>query len=136
MDLLFERRRDMKLTKRDAVTFFRRMWKAMKKELGNNPSPDARIRFKKRWCQDRNEKLLHDCYLCEYAKGRHNDNPFEDYCVDCPIDWGNGRNCRALTKNNKGEAGSFYLMSPLDDILALPYKNEKGGKRNERRTHN
>lgn len=102
----------MKLNRTLAVALHRAMWTDMQTELGDNPSPEHRAKFKLAWIKEHfpNECIMHNCFLCEYAfKG---DNPS---CSACPIRWPGGH-C--------GGSNFSYRTAPISDILALPEKGE------------
>lgn len=93
------------LTREKALQKHREMWTAMQKELGDNPSFIARVRFKIKWCVEHGDIDIDcHCYLCEYTE----EHGLE--CNECPIDWGDG--C--------GKGKTNYGHSPISEILALP----------------
>ena len=100
-------------SKQGAVEAFRRQWSDMKKDLGNDPKPYARTRYKARWCEEHFEEYgvipENYCYLCEYVSlVRPGGN-----CSDvCPINWGEGMGCVDFK----------YSLKPIDQILSLPAK--------------
>lgn len=89
----------------------------MQKELGDDPSCNARNKFKTDWIQRMfpDEYIANHCFLCEYAG--------TDGCSKCPIDWGNVQvdKWRAQCTGDNTD----YLTSPISEILALPEKDEK-----------
>ena len=105
----------MHLSKEMALILHRMMWSDMQKELGDNPSGDARNRFKSEWIQKMfpDEYISNHCFLCEYAGA--------DGCSKCPIDWGN-------VQVGRYDVGCFgdntsYVSSPISEILALPERD-------------
>ena len=105
----------MHLSKEMALILHRMMWSDMQKELGDNPSRDARNKFKTDWIQKMfpDEYISNHCFLCEYAG--------IDGCSKCPIDWGNVKISKWVTMCS-GDNTS-YLSSPISEILALPEKD-------------
>lgn len=110
----------MYLTKEKALEEHRKMWKAMKEELGDCPDWDARCDFKADWCR-RNfkyEDIEADCFLCEYARRMFHDGGDcgATKCDYCPIDW--KAKTRGVYYCYEG-GGVNYRFSPIDDILNL-----------------
>ena len=105
----------MNLSKEMALILHRMMWSDMQKELGDNPSGDARNKFKTDWIQRMfpDEYISNHCFLCEYAG--------TDGCSKCPIDWGNVQVSKWLA-HCAGD-NTNYLTSPISEILALPEKD-------------
>lgn len=110
----------MNLSKEMALILHRMMWSDMQKELGDNPSRDARNKFKTDWIQRMfpDEYISNHCFLCEYAGTAG--------CSKCPIDWGNERVSPWLAKCTGDNTD--YLTSPISEILALPEKGKEGAK--------
>lgn len=105
----------MKLTRREAIDYQRKMWTDMQKGLGDNPSFIHKITFEEKWLQEHfpNDTIETNCFLCEYAKNVDPDANLK--CKDvCPIDW----------KGSKGdnELCAKYYDSPISVILVLPEK--------------
>lgn len=105
----------MHLSKEMALILHRMMWSDMQKELGDNPSPDMRNKFKTDWIHRMfpGEYISNHCFLCEYAG--------TDGCSKCPIDWGNVEISKWFAHcvgNN-----TSYLSTPISEILALPEKD-------------
>jgi len=95
----------MNLSKEEALRLHREMWSDMQKELGDCPSGEKRIAFKKHWCESHGYNVRYNCFLCEY-----------NYQVsifscrnNCPIKWPNGT-CYT---------GCYYYLAPISEILAL-----------------
>lgn len=116
----------MYLTKEKALEEHRKMWKAMKEELGDCPDWGARYDFKDDWCK-RNfkyEDIEANCFLCEYARNSGID------CSKCPIDWSSlalkpyGEDIATCCDTYKGGNGKIYCSAPISDILNLPNNNE------------
>ena len=105
----------MNLSKEMALRLHRMLWSDMQKKLGDNPSGDARNRFKTDWIQKMfpDEYIRNHCFLCEYAGN--------DGCSKCPIDWGNKHDNPFLALCNGNNTD--YLLSPISEILALPEKD-------------
>ena len=105
----------MKLTKEEAVKLHRQMWGDMKAELGDNPSDEFRLKFKKDWCRRHfpNDAILNNCFLCEYIAGLNScdgDSTQIADCDMCPIVWPN-ETCYCI---------GYYYKAPISEILALP----------------
>lgn len=111
----------MYLTKEKALEEHRKMWKAMKEELGNCPDWGARYDFKDDWCK-RNfkyEDIEANCFLCEYARNKFNDEGYgvTNMCDYCPVDWEGVKTSSGCYCYSGG--GVNYRFSPIDDILNL-----------------
>ena len=113
------------LTRERAIELHRQMWADMQKRLGDNPDHFERVKFKKEWCDEHfpNDKILNDCFLCEYVKSAISDeNLFSIVCKDCcPIQWVNG-SCILGEK--------YYGNMPISELLALPERVYKVYKSN------
>jgi len=112
------------LTREEALRKHREMWTAMQKELGDNPSPGARVRFKCEWCEERGEEIEYSCYLCQYDKEQFEDI-WPGHCGDrCLVDWGTvydgDYRCVGCC-----EGKTQYGRSPISEILALPEREVK-----------
>lgn len=107
----------MNLSKEMALILHRMMWSDMQKELGDDPSCNARNRFKTDWIQRMfpDEYITNHCFLCEYAG--------TDGCSKCPIDWGNVQVSKGLAQCTGDNTD--YLTSPISEILALPEKGKE-----------
>lgn len=107
----------MKMSEEMAVRLHRMMWSDMQKELGDRPSGNDRLKFKREWVE-RNfpgEHIANDCWLCEYASSVV-DRGGDPYCMHCPIKW---PNCHCNT------IGFSYAKKPISEILAVPAKSDK-----------
>lgn len=104
----------MKLTRKEALEFHRRMWTDMQNELGDTPSEHDREHFKREWCAKHfpNDEVDSYCFLCAY------DDQFGEDCLHCPIDWSNGENDHWGCLY--GEIR--YDLSSISAILALPVR--------------
>lgn len=100
----------MKLSKEEALRLHRKMWSDMQKELGDCPSDEKRVAFKKHWCESHGYNVSHNCFLCEYDYqiGTKDCLSFSG-CRNCPIKWPNGT-CYT---------GYYYYFAPISEILAL-----------------
>lgn len=111
----------MYLTKEKALEEHRKMWKAMKEELGNCPDWGARSDFKDDWCKQNfeYEDIVASCFLCEYARNKFNggDCGVTNMCDYCPVDW-KGVKTRVNYYCCSG-GGVDYRFSSIDDILNL-----------------
>jgi len=109
----------MDLTREQALKLHREMWGDMQKKLGDNPPKHYRYFFKEQWCEEHfpNEKILSDCFLCEYVRQI---SPLSLRCRNCPIKWGNVEtkfNCQGLSV---GGDNADYRYDSISKILALP----------------
>ena len=109
----------MDLTREQALKLHREMWGDMQKVLGDNPPRYYRYLFKEQWCEEHfpNEKILSDCFLCEYVRQI---SPLSLRCRNCPIKWGNVEtkfNCQGLSV---GGNNADYRYDSISKILALP----------------
>ena len=109
-----------KLTKKEAIDLFRKLWTDMQTELGDCPDFVDRRLFKSEWCKKNfpDEIVLSNCPLCEYAYGKYQENEYKgSSCRFCPIKW-------PIPDVNVAPCcqGSemHYLLSPISKILALP----------------
>ncbi len=103
----------MKLTKEQALFYHRQMWTNMQCDLGDTPSGDQRIDYKRKWCLVHfpHEQIENNCFLCEYDKTfGHNS------CKSCPIRWAYEDDCTVCYCTNYG----YYYRAPISEILALP----------------
>ena len=103
-----------KLTKREAIDLHKEMWNFIVKNSEEKDSDslefsDERADLKTKFIQIAlsGEKVLNDCFACEYANQQlqkyYKKNPSEfdvdgNYCKYCPIDW-----CRFCTKKNRDQ---------------------------------
>ena len=108
------------LTMERAIELHRQMWADMQRRLGDNPEHFERVKFKKEWCDEHfpNDKILNDCFLCEYVKSAISDENLSSIdCEDCcPIQWANGT-CLQGKKN--------YSNMPISELLALPERSDE-----------
>ena len=106
----------MKLSAEMAVRLHRMMWSDMQRELGDRPSENERLKFKRDWIHKNfpRESIANDCWLCEYASLVAKPGDHEPYCRYCPISWPK-RHCNTF--------GYSYAKEPISDILALPARN-------------
>ena len=108
------------LTKSRAVELFRRQWTDMQRDLGDDPSPEQRSRYKKKWIREKfpGRTVTCGCFLCEYVARRHNGE-----CSKCPIKWpkdvDEGPRCQGYPIPETDWRFAF-----LSEILALPVKEE------------
>lgn len=118
----------MKLTREKALELHYQMWDDMQNDLGDNPLPVLRAKYKEVWIKKHfpGQKVLYNCFLCHYAG-------MTDFgttkCWNCPIDWSD------LTDEKKGYCfeqykgggteDSIYLDAPISEILALPERGSK-----------
>lgn len=104
----------MKMSEEMAVRLHRMMWSDMQRELGDNPSAEARKEFKQEWITTHfpGEYIANNCFLCEYTKA-----PWagSEECQECPIMWP-GDTCCPLTTGEE----VHYASSPVSKILELP----------------
>lgn len=70
----------MKLTRKQAIMWHRNMWNDMADEIEKCKAIIDVPSFKSKYCISHGfEKVLYDCFLCEYTKGN---------CTLCPLEWG------------------------------------------------
>lgn len=118
------------LTREEAIKLHRQMWTDMQAELGDTPSYQERVVFKRKWVEEHfpNERVNSDCFLCEYAEYVTKDSFTR--CRNCPIAWNSGLfpNCNhgAWQVTCRGVAAD-YRYSPISVILALPEREVKDG---------
>lgn len=107
----------MKLSEEMAVRLHRMMWSDMQRDLGDNPSPQARFEYKASWIEKMfpGESVVHNCWLCLYTANNSNNSSGIVKCMCCPINWPEGQ-CNSSTFS--------YLTIPISEILALPARNE------------
>lgn len=109
-----------KLTREEAVALHREMWADMQANLGDNPSYQERVVFKRKWVEKyfSNEHVNSNCFLCEYAESVVEDSFTR--CRACPIAWNSHLipNCRPSW--GCGTAKVDYRYSPISAILVLP----------------
>lgn len=110
----------MDLTREEAIKLHRQMWTDMQKELGNRPTHHKRFLYKEKWVSEAfpDERIMFDCFLCEYAKVDIYGN-----CDKCPIDWGKDR-FRKNTCQKIRSTGTDWRYSPISEILALPERED------------
>ena len=99
----------MKLTREEALKYHRQMWTDMQKELGDNPSPNKRAKFKVDWCKKHfhEDDISAHCFLCEYTKQNH---------ISCR----RGKNCLVKWPHGGCLDEVDYETAPISEILALP----------------
>lgn len=104
----------MKLTREEALKLHRRMWTDMKRELGDNPTFEKRVEYKRQWCKKHfpNEYIINYCFLCKYAENISFTG--ETMCNYCPIKWDFGL-CFEGYHWKKS-----YRNMPISELLALP----------------
>ena len=120
----------MELTKEKALELHRKMWTAMQKELGDNPSFDDRWGFKTEWVARHfpSEQVKHNCFLCEYAikKDGHCTDVNMRVCKQCPLEWTSGfyyNTCETTDDYScDNERYCDWRYSPISDILKLPVR--------------
>lgn len=113
----------MRLTKEQALELHRQMWSDMQKALGDNPFPNERFAFMRKWIEEHfphGTRVLYDCFLCEYARQKCN-TLFP--CAYCPIAW--NPYCGSAGCNPGKYYVDFYGLkdyrfTPISRILPLP----------------
>lgn len=115
-----------------AVKLHRQMWLDMMLDLGDDASPEKRIRYKLDWCRRNfpDEDIAHNCFLCECAGKLHVNS---QNCIYCPIDWsplvaykGGLHRCYVSYIGGVRE-GQIFLDAPISEILELS-ERENGWK--------
>lgn len=108
-----------------AVKLHRQMWLDMMLDLGDDASPEKRIRYKLDWCRRNfpDEDIAHNCFLCECAGKLHVGS---QNCIYCPIDWSplvaykGGLHRCYVSYVGGGREGQIFLDAPISEILELP----------------
>lgn len=97
------------ITRENALKLHRQMWSDMQRDLGDCPSSNDRMIYKRKWCKEHVEDdfILNDCFLCEYVEEMF---PYEDCAKVCPIKWINDDCCGA----------EGWEVMPISKLLALP----------------
>lgn len=111
----------MELTDKKALELHRQMFSDMQKYFGNNPPPDVRLAFKKRWCEVHvpDMSIRNYCFLCQYATEEYaRRGEYINMCFTCcPIDW---KKAGLTDCCDEKMGGEFYHYAPLDKIINLP----------------
>ncbi len=110
----------MELSREGALRLHRAMWSDMRRNLGNNPSQQARRSYKEAWIIEhfgRGTFVLLHCFLCEYA----GEGSICPNCSKCPIVWGEEES--GDFKCEHGEVD--WRNSPITRILGLPEREIK-----------
>ena len=115
-----------------AVKLHRQMWLDMMLDLGDDASPEKRIRYKLDWCRRNfpDEDIAHNCFLCECAEKLYTSS---QNCIYCPIDWSplvaykGGLHRCYVSYIGGGREGQIFLDAPISEILELP-ERETGWK--------
>ena len=119
----------MDLTREEAVRLFHKQWSDMQKDLGDIPTADDRLKYKRRWCALYKRFALNSCFLCKYVQQEMTRQGIVSsrlYCSLCPIAWPtrDGTCCSGIVPDWLEAADDYYLTAPISEILALP---ERGG---------
>ena len=106
----------MQLTREKALELHRQMWADMQRDLGDEPSPEQRNRYKAEWCRKHfpRDIILCNCFLCAYDGESHCWN-YGD--CECLIKWPRGR-CE------DGSCKDDWRYMPISTLLALPEREE------------
>ena len=107
-----------------AVKLHRQMWLDMMLDLGDDASPEKRIRYKLDWCRRNfpDEDIAHNCFLCECAGKLLASS---QNCIYCPINWSplvaykGGLHRCYVSYIGGGREGQIFLDAPISEILAL-----------------
>lgn len=121
----------MELTREKALELHYQMWGDMQNDLGDNPEPTLRAKYKEEWIKKHfpKEDVLFDCFLCEFASF----SGWSDYgttrCCGCPINWDSltveGKGYCFEPYKGGGTEDCIYLDAPISEILALPERGSK-----------
>lgn len=113
----------MVLTRREALSLHRQMWKDMQRDLGDTPNFESRAEYKRNWIKEQFPDIAKDvceydiirnnCFLCEYAG-----EPYGR--CECLIQWPEGR-CEELFADDEDN----WTDMPISRLLALPVKGEE-----------
>lgn len=111
------------LTREEAIRLHREMWQDMQAELGDEPSYEERVKFKKAWVREHfpHEHINSSCFLCEYAQSVTVD--LFPRCRNCPIAWDSSlipNCCPGIWQVWEGNNAVDYRYSPISVILSLP----------------
>lgn len=115
----------MKLTREKALELHYQMWGDMQNDLGDNPAPALRTKYKEGWIKKHfpGEGVLFDCFLCEFAASKSRYCGITR-CWNCPVNWdsltveGKGYCCEPY--KGGGTEDCIYLDAPISEILELP----------------
>lgn len=123
-------------SREEAINTFREMWSDMQLKLGDNPTPQERIEFKKQWCKENNIELYNWCSLCNYVWMNYELSPaaYNGGCKYCPIEWSFLTNdCEDIQNRNRCYAkkysedsllySEFWMIKPISTILSLPERD-------------
>ena len=117
----------MELTREKALELHLQMWSDMQNDLGDNPEPVLRAKYKEKWISKHfpGQKVLYNCFLCHYVGKTYYDTT---KCWNCPIDWSR------LTDEKRGYCfesyigggteDCIYLDAPISEILELPERKD------------
>lgn len=77
----------MKLTREQAITEHRKMWRWIADETEKRKCIVSKPEY---LCvHDFDEHIAYDCFCCEYAEQENFKNfPYLHFCYHCPINWG------------------------------------------------
>lgn len=117
----------MELTREKALELHYQMWGDMQNDLGDNPEPALRAKYKEEWIkkhftgEDEDVDVLFNCFLCEFA-GRSYYGTTR--CWGCPINWDSltveGKGYCFEPYKGGGTEDAIYLDAPISEILELP----------------
>lgn len=115
----------MDLTREEAVRLFHKQWSDMQKNLGDIPTADDRLKYKRRWCALHKRFALNSCFLCKYVQQemtRHGIVSSLLYCHMCPIAWptGNGTCCSSIMPDGFNFIIDYYLAAPIRSVRFWP----------------
>ena len=118
----------MNLTREEAVRLFREQWSDMQKDLGDIPTADDRLKYKRRWCASHRRFAINSCFLCEYVRQEMTRQGIVSsllYCHMCPIAWPtwNGTCCSKRLVGGTFIKDDYYLAASISQILSLPERD-------------
>lgn len=118
----------MDITREEAVRLFHKQWSDMQKDLGDIPTADDRLKYKRRWCALYKRFALNSCFLCKYVQQEMTRQGIVSsllYCSLCPIAWptGNGTCCSKRLVDGTFIKDDYYLAASISQILSLPERD-------------
>lgn len=103
----------MSLTKKEAISWHRRMWLWIAKEIARNKEIMDILDLKYKFCLVlNNQNLTNYCYCCDYAKQEWID------CRLCPLIWGEDENLKC----EQAEYAAIYHCTSWKRQAKLAYR--------------
>ena len=101
-----------KLTKEEAITLYRKLWRAIYDIVSTGVGIEFVDEVKNDMLERDGFNLINDCPLCEYACAKNNYD-YITMCKYCPVDWGNGEN-EFQCENHNGVNGLYGAFKEAD----------------------